>query len=485
MNLISSSFSLNKDNSTPISGGIFIPRSLVFSCLIISFVFWTFSFTRHFLLQSNAYDLGLFDQWIWLSSKRLTPISSMEDVHLLADHGAWLLYLAIPPYIFHPSPQWLLASQAVCLAFTALPLYFLAVISGLNKKLCWLICGLWWLQPVVFNVNLFDFHPEVWGMPLLAFSYVCSKTNKLFLWLILLFLLLGCRDGLILVVFGIGIEQAFRKRWIWSISSIVIALAWLAFLNKFLYPLLTGSYAGPKAAAGLFSYLGNSFDEVILNLFTKPYLIIENVDWLGGLEYLLLITIAILPFLRISSLPVLIGASPLVFVNFISEQASQRTLIHHYSLPIAVIVIVAVIDSLSFSSGKSFPWKKLAWSSICWAMLAKPWFFSGPYLSRLHHLNDAYKAISLVPKQGRLYTTSYLVPHLSHREYIDFPEDESSLITTKKIDVILLNPKDPGWGSSSSIQSRLINDAKEKKWICSQWSSGLELCVKPLINNTY
>ena len=485
MNLISSFLSLNEDNSKLISRRIFFPRSLVVSCAIIAFILWIFSFSRHFLLQSNAYDLGLFDQWLWLCSKLLTPISSMEDVHLLADHGAWLLYLAVPPYFLHPSPQWLLSSQAICLAFTALPLYSLAVIYGLNKKLCWLICGLWWLQPVVFNVNLFDFHPEVWGMPLLASSYICSKKNKLFLWLILLFLLLGCRDGLILIVLGLGIEQAFRKRWIWSALSIGMALIWLAFLNKFLYPLLTGSYAGPKAAAGLFSYLGNSFDQVIFNLFAKPYLIIQNVDWFGGLEYLLLITIAILPFLRLSSLPILIGASPLIFVNFLSEQAPQRTLIHHYSLPIAVIVIVAVIESLSLSFSNSFPWKKLAWSSICWAMLAKPWFFTGPYLSRINHLNDAYKAINLVPKQGRVYTTSYLVPHLSHREFIDFPDNESSLINTKEIDVILLNPRDPGWGSNSTVQNRLIADAKKEQWICSEWSSGLELCTNPLIDKRY
>tara|TARA_Y100001968_G_scaffold28308_1_gene21958 strand:- start:13 stop:1437 length:1425 start_codon:yes stop_codon:yes gene_type:complete len=462
---------------------LIVSRSLIFTCLVITFVFWSLSFLRHLLLQSNAYDLGLFDQWIWLASKSLPPISSMEDVHLLADHGAWLLYLAVPPYFLYPSSQWLLGSQAISLSFTAIPLYLIAFTSGLNKRLCWLVCGLWWLQPVVFNVNLFDFHPEVWGMPILAFSYFFSKTNKPFLWLILLFLLIGCRDGLILVVIGIGLEQALRKRWLWSVSSIGMALLWLAFLNKYLYPSLTGSYAGPKAAASLFSYLGNSFDEVLLSLITKPNLIIQNVDWVGGFEYLLLISLAIIPFLRLSSFLVLIGALPLILVNFLSEQAPQRTLIHHYSLPIAVIAIVAVIEGLSLYPKQSFPWKKLLWSSICWAILAKPWFFTGPYLSRVNHLKDTYNAINMVSKEGRLYTTSYLVPHLTHREYIDFPESESSLLKLPTIDVILLNPKDPGWGSNSKIQQRLITYAKKKKWNCREWSSGLELCNNPFIDN--
>ena len=118
------------------------PRRLSLTCLAIFLLLWAAAATRHALLQSNAYDLGLFDQWIWLASQGLPPYSSMEGVHLLADHGAWALYLAALPYHFHASVQWLLASQAAGLSLTALPLWWVGRQAGLTPKLCWLICAL-------------------------------------------------------------------------------------------------------------------------------------------------------------------------------------------------------------------------------------------------------------------------------------------------------------------------------------------------------
>ena len=69
------------------------------------------SITRHLLLHSNAYDLGLFDQWIWLASKGEEPYSSMTGLHLFADHGAWTLYIASFVYKIFPSIHILLVSH--------------------------------------------------------------------------------------------------------------------------------------------------------------------------------------------------------------------------------------------------------------------------------------------------------------------------------------------------------------------------------------
>ncbi|MEY4805863.1 MAG: hypothetical protein RLZZ206_252 [Cyanobacteriota bacterium] len=71
--------------------------------------------------------------------------------------------------------QWLLALQSFSLTFTAVPLWILARDAGLPQKLRWTVCGLCWLQPVVFNTNRFDFHPEVLGMPLLAILVIAAR----------------------------------------------------------------------------------------------------------------------------------------------------------------------------------------------------------------------------------------------------------------------------------------------------------------------
>ncbi len=454
--------------------------TLKYVCVAIFFCFWGLSATRHFLLQSNAYDLGLFDQWVWLTSQGLPPFSSMEGVHILADHGAFSLYLAAVFYKVHPTIHWLLASQAAALSVTAIPIWWTSKQAKLSNKLCWLACGLWWLQPVVFNVNLFDFHPEVWVMPALATSFWASRKNKFWIWILSIVLLLSCRDGLVLVVIGLGLEQALRRNWTWAIGATGIGLGWFAMLNQWLYPTLNHESSGPKAIKTLFSYLGNDVNEIALNILTNPKLIINNIDWKDGLFYLILITVPVAPFLRKNSLKVLFSALPLVVINILSSEAPQRTLIHHYSLPIAVIAVIATIDGLAIQPKQKVPWKLLIWSSICWACLAKPWFFGGHYLTRVDSIWPTNQAFEKINAQSKVLTTSYLVPHLSQREKISFPKENLDSNYINGFDILLLNPKDPGWGSSSEIQLNLLKEAKQESWYCSQWSNGLELCQSPI-----
>ena len=70
---------------------------------------------------------------------------------------------------------------------------------------------------------------------------------------------------------------------------------------------------------------------------------------------------------------------PLVLVNLLSASSSYRTLVHHYSLPLAVVAVVACIDCLRRQPQpkRGMPWM-LCWAVICWLALAKPWFFTGP-----------------------------------------------------------------------------------------------------------
>ena len=118
-----------------------LPPLLIGVATGIGLVVWACAAWRHGLLQSNAYDLGLFDQWAWLIGTGAPAVSSMEQVHVLADHGAWLLYLAGAAYWLLPSVQWLLASQALALSFTAVPIWWLAQQAGLDRRRCWLACA--------------------------------------------------------------------------------------------------------------------------------------------------------------------------------------------------------------------------------------------------------------------------------------------------------------------------------------------------------
>ena len=454
--------------STAEARGRACPSGLVGTAVLIGLLFWLCAAARHGLLQSNAYDLGLFDQWAWLIGQGQAPISSMEQVHVLADHGAWMLYAAGAAYSVMPSVQWLLASQAFMLSLTAVPIWWLADQAGMTPRHCWLMCALWWLQPVVFNTNLFDFHPETWVMPLLALALWAERAERPGLWLLLLLLLLGSRDGLVLIVGGMAIDLAWRHRWRWSASAAGLSIAWLLMLSRWLYPLLRNG-EGPKAASRMFSHLNGGLLQVI-----------QSLDWGGGLLYIVLLCLPCIGLWRRRSLPTLMIGAPLLLVNLLSASPSYRTLIHHYSLPLAVVMVVAVIDGMSQQprGGRGLSWA-LAWAVICWLALAKPWFFSGVYLSRISTLNDVQDAITQVKDTDAVLTSSYLVPHVSQRSRVAFPKKGSLRnLDDSGWNVLLLKPNDPGWGSTTRLQKSLLSEVRKRGWACKTWPSTLELCRK-------
>ena len=445
------------------------PRQLWGLAVGLGLIGWGCSALRHGLLQSNAYDLGLFDQWVWLISQGLPPISSMEHVHMLADHGAWLLYVTGGLYRILPSVQWRLGGQALALSLTAIPIWWLAQQAGLRPRGCWLACGLWWLQPVVFNTLLFDVHPETWVMPAFGFALWAERDNRPRLWLLLLLLLLGARDGLVLVIGGMALDLALRRRWRWSAATLGLATGWLLLLSRWLYPLLRNG-EGPKAASRMFGHLLGA-----------PLNVLQQLDWGGGLTYLLLLALPCGLLWRRRSLPVLLIGLPLVLVNLLSASPSYRTLIHHYSLPLAVLAVLGAIDgALQDAAGRRGPAWALAWASACWLALAKPWFFTGPYLQRLAQLDQARSAITRIQPDDAVLTTSFLVPQLSQRRTIAFPKRSSNhSLESGPWTALLLNPEDPGWGSKRSVQRDLLNQARDRNWSCQHWSSGLTLCQPP------
>jgi len=457
------------------------PAILGWVCGGLALGFWGLAALRHALLQSNSFDLGLFDQWVWLVSRGLAPVSSQSaDLHLLTDHGAWLVYGLAPLYALLPSLQWLLALQAASLAFTAVPLWILARDAGLPPRLRWTVCGLWWLQPVVFNTNLFDFHPEVLAMPLLAALVIAARRQRSWAWSGLILLILGCRDGLALVTLGLALEQMVRRRWRLAGLGLGLSLGWLALLGGWLYPLLTARYPGVNAGASRYSYLGDSIAAIALGLLQHPQRVLAHVDWAGAAVYLLLLALPLLPFWRRASLPTLLAAVPLFAVNILSESGAQRSLVHHYSLPLAVIGVVAALDGLASDGARRVPWRRIAWAAACWAALAKPWFFSGPYLNRLALVPESRSAIALVRPGDAVATTSYLAPHLSGRPMLIFPaaadDDLETLERRRGINLLLLNPQEPGWASEGELQRSLLEQARRRGWTCQIWPRGLQLC---------
>ena len=105
---------------------------LVICSTIILFIC---SATRHILFQSNALDLGWFDQGVYQISQGKPPIISFVGYHILGDHIAFILYPIALLYKIYPSVYWLLFLQAFSLSLAVFPLWQLAIQAGLKEKI--------------------------------------------------------------------------------------------------------------------------------------------------------------------------------------------------------------------------------------------------------------------------------------------------------------------------------------------------------------
>ncbi|MEJ1935584.1 DUF2079 domain-containing protein, partial [Nostoc sp. NIES-2111] len=82
---------------------------------------------RHELFQSTAFDLGIFDQAVYLISQGKEPVTTIQGFHILGDHAAWIFYPLALLYKIYPSVYWLFAVQVIALGIAALPIWYLSL----------------------------------------------------------------------------------------------------------------------------------------------------------------------------------------------------------------------------------------------------------------------------------------------------------------------------------------------------------------------
>ena len=191
---------------------LFGPPSVIWMAGAAAAIFFLCSSLRHALFQSTAWDLGIFDQVIYLISQGKPPISSFLGFHIMGDHASWIFYILALFYKIYPDVHWLLAVQAVALAAGALPVWSLANLAGLNHQKSATMAAVYLLYPVVFNINLFDFHPEVIALPAILWAILAARLSQPWRFCVAVILILGCKGVLALTVVAMGLWLLLFER---------------------------------------------------------------------------------------------------------------------------------------------------------------------------------------------------------------------------------------------------------------------------------
>ncbi|MGB5177681.1 MAG: DUF2079 domain-containing protein, partial [Gammaproteobacteria bacterium] len=136
---------------------------LVLVCVALFVALFTLkAIQMHEEFGTSAYDLGVFQQALWLISQFEEPFNTVRGMHSHGDHFRPVDYLFIPLYLLSPSIYWAFLAQSLSVGLGSLVLYRLA--QHELPSMHWVppvFALIYLLNPVVHNPLLWQYHPLV------------------------------------------------------------------------------------------------------------------------------------------------------------------------------------------------------------------------------------------------------------------------------------------------------------------------------------
>jgi uncharacterized membrane protein len=380
-------------------------------------------------------------------------------VHILGDHAAWVFYPLALLYKIYPNVHWLFLVQSTALGLGALPTYHLARLASLREGQALALAAVYLLYPVIFNANLFDFHPEVMAVPALLAAVLAARLGRVGWFSLAIVFVLGCKAVLSLTVVAVGFWLLFlEKKRVCGSIALCAGIASFVIATQWIIPTFSGEEA---AAVSRYSYLGDSVLEIGKNLLFQPGRIFQVVLSLDNLKYLILVFAPVIWGLSLQNLIPLIPAVPALALNLLADYQPQKDIVAQYSLPIVPFLMLAVIATLADGRGWLRSQRAMVlWSLVFFLVFARWSYFFTKYLPTIDTWQATREAIALIQTKGGVYTTNEIVPHLSHRPLIErtVPTEPQDL---NQFEYVLLNLRHPGSNSSPEFAAQLVEQLQQ------------------------
>ena len=396
--------------------------ALVAAVGVYVFLFAKWTIHNHFAFGTAGFDLGIFDQGVWLLSRFKEPFVTVMGTHLFGDHTTFILAALVPLYWIWPSAYVLLVAQCLALGLAAIPAFLLGRWVLGNEWLALCVAVAYLLQPAVAYTNLEQFHPDSFEVPLalLAFYFMTRGRWKLFVTCVIALLLVKEDVALFTLPLGIYVAARYNRR----VGALTAALSLVYFVLA-IWVILPAFNSEGTLDAWRIPFGG--FGGLIKTTVTHPW---DVVRLALGPERPFYLAQLLLPlaFLPLGSAFVLTAAGPLLS-NLLSTFPYQHWIQYHYSTLIVPVLVASAVfavgraprgvlrSALAGTLVVASLWGAYYWGPSPWSRAPAP----------LAHVPDPpiqafLTATALIPPDASLAAFYRFVPHLAHREQIyEFP----------------------------------------------------------------
>ncbi len=234
---------------------------------IITLLYTALALLRHYHFRTYGYDLGIYDQTVWLYSRFIYPFVTVEYKFALLNHFSPSLALFAPIYWIWSDPKALLILQAVMMGASAIPLNKIGKKLGLPVYLRAVLTVSYLLfYGYQYSIN-FDVHSIVYGTVLIPWFILALENKQYRRAAIFMAIILGMKESFPVMTFSIGVIYFLRGQK--KVGAIVAAasLAYMFTVLKILFPImenLTNEYYRFRSSNP------TTIQDIVLNLFNTP-----------------------------------------------------------------------------------------------------------------------------------------------------------------------------------------------------------------------
>jgi uncharacterized membrane protein len=321
---------------------------LVRFLLILLMAGYTAFFSLQLLLHyysfgSRALDLGNMGQAIWNTSQGnwFHQTNQPGATSRLSLHVEPMLLPVALLYRLYPKPETLFIIQTVVVALGAMPVYALARHKLQSEWLGLLFALVFLMFPAIQGATLLDFHAVTMAPTFLLAAFFYLETRRPVGFALFAALAIACKEDISLLVLMMGLYALLINRQTrLGVITIGLCLAW-AFVAVFVIPPL---FAGTDNIHwDRYGHLGDSPLTMGLNLFRRPWLLIDHLRQVNALDYLRLL-LSPTAFLALLSPATLLLVLPSLGINLLSNfPPMQRVNSLIYAAPLVPAVIISSI----------------------------------------------------------------------------------------------------------------------------------------------
>ncbi|MBA3015550.1 MAG: DUF2079 domain-containing protein [Proteobacteria bacterium] len=389
-----------------------------------------------------GYDMGIYDQGIWLLSRFKTPFLTVRGLNYFGHHVNLITLLFVPFYWLGAGPKFLYLAQTVVLGLGALPLWLLAKDRLGGPWVALVPAGAFLLYPSLEWINWWHFHPDALIITPLIFAWWLASRRSWKWFAVAVGGCLASKEDAALALLVMG-GLIFAQGW-WmrrqgpepSGGSGVMTAGLLTMSVSVMWWLLCTKLIIPSANDGqgpfygnLFPGFGSSVIEVVSGIIRNPVVLWEAGTRADCLIYYLKLFAPVAGLCLLS--PVTLIGLPQLLVNVISAHGYTHDIKYHYSAIITAAVFLGTVEALSRLSKRKIwvipgvvvllcaaVWFNREWSPSPFGKSFRTGIWASP-----HDKHPAVRAaLALVPSDARVTATYYIVPHLSQRQGIyEFP----------------------------------------------------------------